>query len=190
MITEHFAHRAFAFFGYNPGMKTLFLLLAALTSLFAFADSVQSLSADFTQQITDDTNKTITYKGHLDAVRPDMARWEYDTPVRKSVFVVGHKVTIIEPELEQAITKSFGDEIDLFKILSKAKKLNSDTYLAAYKSQQFLIKIKDNVPMAISYKDAFDNRIRILFSHQKLNHALPKSLFEPEIPKEYDILKE
>jgi len=171
-------------------MKHLFLLAAACTALFGFADTVRTLSADFTQQITDDTNKTITYEGHLDAARPDMARWEYDTPVQKSVFVVGHKVTIVEPELEQAIVKTFRDEIDLFKILAKAQKLDDETYLATHKSQQFLIKIKDDVPMAISYKDAFENRIRILFSHQKLNRAIPDETFTPVIPEEYDVLSE
>jgi len=159
-------------------------------ALFGFADSVRSLSADFTQQITDDTNKTITYRGHLDAIRPDMARWEYDTPVKKSVYIVGHKVTIVEPELEQAITKTFREEIDLFKILAKAQRLDDDTYLATHKSQQFLIKIKDDVPMAISYKDAFENKIRILFSHQKLNGVIPEATFTPTIPANYDILSE
>jgi len=176
--------------GYNCGMKPLLLLLALLTSLFGFADTLRSLSADFTQQITDDTNKTITYSGHLDATRPDMARWEYTEPVEKSVYVVGHKVTIIEPELEQAIVKSFREEIDLFKILAKAKKLDDETYLATHNSQQFLIKIKNDVPMAISYKDAFENNIRILFSKQKVNGDLPASLFAPKIPDDYDILTE
>ena len=171
-------------------MKHLALLAFLWAALFGFADSVKSLSADFTQQITDDTNKTITYSGHMDALRPDMALWVYDTPVQKSVYIVGHQVTIIEPELEQAIVKTFREEIDLFKILAKAKKLDDDTYLATHKSQQFLIKIKDDVPMAISYKDAFENKIRILFSHQKLNPGLPADTFTPHIPKDYDLLTE
>jgi len=171
-------------------MKSLLLLIVSLSSLFAFADSVRSFSADFTQQITDDTNKTITYDGHVDAARPDKARWEYREPIEKSVFVIGQKVTIIEPELEQAIVKTFRDEIDLFKILSKAEKLDDETYLAEHKSQKFLLKIRDDVPMAISYRDAFDNTIRILFSHQKVNRNLPEALFVPEIPAGYDILSE
>lgn len=171
-------------------MKHLLLLITAASLLFGFADRVRSFSADFTQTITDDTNKTITYQGHVDAARPDKARWEYFEPVKKSVFIVGRKVTIVESELEQAIVKSFRDEIDLFNILSKAKKLDGETYLATHKSQQFLIKIRDDVPMAISYKDAFDNTIRILFSHQKINLEYPKKLFVPNIPTDYDLLSE
>lgn len=183
------------FFGYNCakkgiGMKAILLFIAAVTSLFGFADSVRSFSADFTQQITDDTNQTITYEGHIDATRPDKARWEYFKPVEKSVFVIGHKVTIIEPELEQAIVKTFRDEIDLFKILSKAEQLDGETYLATHKSQQFLIKIRDDVPMAISYKDAFENTVRILFSQQKINRSYPDALFTPNIPAGYDLLSE
>lgn len=172
------------------GMKTLLLYIAVVTSLFGFADSVRSFSADFTQQITDDTNQTITYEGNVDATRPDKARWQYFKPVEKSVFVIGHKVTIIEPELEQAIVKTFRDEIDLFKILSKAEKLDDETYLATHKSQQFLIKIRDDVPMAISYKDAFENTIRILFSQQKINRNYSETLFIPNVPAGYDLLSE
>lgn len=171
-------------------MKLVLLLLAAVSALFGFADSVRSFSADFTQLITDDRNQTITYKGHVDATRPDKALWEYFEPVSKSVFVVGKRVTIIEPELEQAIVKQFKDEIDLFKILAAAEKLDGETWLAKHRSQQFLIKIRDDVPMAISYKDAFDNAIRILFSNQKINRNYPEQLFEPAIPVDYDVLKE
>lgn len=171
-------------------MRTLLLLFFLAGTLFGFAESVRSLSADFTQTITDDTNTTITYTGHLDAVRPDMAVWRYTSPVEKSVYVIGHRVTIVEPELEQAIQKSFREEIDLFKILSKAKKIDGDTYLATHKTQQFVVKIKDDILMAISFKDAIENRIRIQFSDQKLNRPLPEELFIPVIPEGYDVLSE
>lgn len=171
-------------------MRLLLLFTLGYISLFGFADSLHSLSANFTQSVTDDTNKTINYTGHLDAIRPDKALWRYDTPVRKSVYVIGHKVTIVEPELEQAIIKTFRDEIDLFKILAKAEKLDNETYLATHKKQRFLVKIRDDVPMAISYRDAFDNAIRILFSHQKLNRDLNRSIFTPDIPADFDVLSE
>jgi outer membrane lipoprotein carrier protein len=171
-------------------MKYLLLISAAFSALFGFADSVRTLSADFTQTITDDTNKTITYEGHVDAMRPDKALWAYRSPVEKKVFVIGKRVTIVEPELEQAIKKTFRDEIDLFKILEHAKKLDAETYLATHGSQQFLVKIKDDIPMAISYKDAFDNTIRIRFSKQKINRNLSEKLFEPIIPAEFDVLSE
>ncbi|MBD3800534.1 MAG: outer-membrane lipoprotein carrier protein LolA [Campylobacterales bacterium] len=171
-------------------MKTLILLLAAITTLFGFTDSIRTFSADFTQQIVDDTNKTITYEGHVDATRPDKAHWHYFKPVEKSVFVIGHKVTIIEPELEQAIVKTFRDEIDLFKILVDAVKLDDETYLATHKSQEFLIRIRNDTPLAISYRDAFENNVHIRFSAQKVNRSLDDALFLPEIPAGYDILSE
>ncbi|MHC3994375.1 LolA-like outer membrane lipoprotein chaperone [Thiomicrolovo sp. ZZH C-3] len=171
-------------------MKTIFLLLAALTSLFGFTDSIRSFSADFTQQIVDDTNKTITYEGHVDATRPDKAHWHYFKPVEKSVFVIGHKVTIIEPELEQAIVKTFRDEIDLFKILANAEKLDDETYLATHKSQQFTIKIRNDIPLAISYNDPFENTVHIRFTEQKINRNLDDALFTPVIPPLYDLLRE
>jgi len=171
-------------------MKAIILFFALLTSLFGFADAIRSFSADFTQEIVDDTNKTITYKGHVDASRPDKAHWHYVAPVEKSVFVIGHDVTIIEPELEQAIVKTFRDEIDLFKILAGAVKLDDETYLATHKSQEFFIKVRDNVPTAISYHDTFDNTVHIRFSDEKIDANLSDALFTPRIPADYDILSE
>lgn len=171
-------------------MKIVFVLLLSMSTLLGFADSVRSFSADFTQTVTDDTNKTITYSGHVDAARPDKARWDYAKPVAKSVFVEGHRITIVEPELEQAIIKQVDGNIDLFRILSKAQPQGDGIFLAEHESQAFLIKMHDDIPMAISYKDAFENRIRILFAQQKVNRTLPPALFTPQIPEHFDLLTE
>jgi len=171
-------------------MRLWILLSAWCLSLFGFADTLHSFSAAFTQQITDDANKTITYEGRVDAVRPDRARWVYRTPVPKSVYVQGRKVTIVEPELEQAIVKNFEREIDLFQILSKAEKLDDETYLALYEGQHYLVKIDAQLPLSIAYRDAFENRIMIRFRDQKRNPDLADSLFVPEIPEDFDVLRE
>lgn len=171
-------------------MKIVYILLLAFSSLFGFMDSLQSFSADFTQTVTDDTNRTITYTGHIEAVRPDKARWDYVKPVAKSVFVDGRRITIVEPELEQAIIKEVDGNIDLFRILSKASPQGDGIYLAQHESQAFLIKIHEDIPMAISYKDAFENRIRILFSLQQINREIDAAVFIPDVPKAYDVLTE
>ena len=171
-------------------MRQLIALFLSTAALFGFADTVRTLSADFNQTIIDDTNKTITYLGHVDAARPDRARWDYTSPVTKNVFVIGRKVTIVEPELEQAIVKTFKDEINIFDILAKAKKIAPDTFVATHASQQFTLIIKDDIPMAISYKDAFENRIRILFSRQQINSSMDNMVFKPDIPGDFDVLRE
>ena len=171
-------------------MRFWILISVLCVSLFGFSKNLHTFSAAFTQTITDDANKTITYEGRVDALRPDKALWQYLKPVSKSVYVEGRKVTIVEPELEQAIIKTFRDEIDLFKILAKAQKLDDDTYLAAYESQHFLVKIDGDTPRSIAYRDAFENRIVIRFSAQKVNGPIDDALFVPAIPDDYDILSE
>lgn len=171
-------------------MRFWILLPFFYASLFGFSDDLRSFSAAFTQTITDDTNETITYEGRIDALRPDRARWIYSAPVVKSVYVEGRKVTIVEPELEQAIIKSFKEGIDLFKILAKAEKLDDETYLAVYESRRYLVKISNDILRSIAYRDAFDNRILIRFADQKLNPDLPDALFTPDIPEDYDLLSE
>ena len=171
-------------------MKAVVSFLTSVTLLFGFADHIETFSADFVQTVTDDTNKTITYEGHLETMRPDRARWDYTSPVEKSVFIVGHTVTIIEPELEQAIVKEFRDDIDLFRILENARPLGEGVFLAEHGSQKFLIKMKGDVLQAISYLDAFENRIRIRFLHQKVNPPLEASALTPHIPEDFDVLTE
>jgi outer membrane lipoprotein-sorting protein len=126
----------------------------------------------------------------MDAMRPDRARWDYAKPVRKTVYILGRTVTIVEPELEQAIIKKFQGDIDFFAILSRAERLENGEYLARYGEQRFLIHTENGIPVAITYQDAFENRIRILFSHPSINPTLDPDLFTPEIPEDYDILTE
>ncbi len=174
----------------EPTMKWIFAIFWASIEVFAAIAPFDTFQADFVQTVTDDTNKTITYRGDITALRPATARWHYTEPVEKTVFISGHTVTVVEPELEQAIVKEFRNDIDFFRMLSRAEPLGKNRYLAAYGKRRFVIETEKDLPVSITYKDDFDNRIRIVFSHRKIDVPLdPKSL-EPKIPDDYDLLRE
>lgn len=171
-------------------MKYLIILFGLTAGLFAFSDSLQSFSADFEQNITDEHNKTITYSGHVWAQRPDMALWSYQKPVEKHVYVNARNVTVLEPDLEQAIVKKIANDIDLFAIVTDAKPVGDGRYEALYESQAFTITLREGVIDKIEYKDPFENLVTLQFSAQEQNKEIAEERFRVKIPADYDIIRD
>lgn len=167
-----------------------FILILFSINLFASLDEINSFEADFIQKITDEQNKTITYYGHMMATKPDNARWIYNKPVKKDVFMNIYNVTIVESELEQVIVKKVESNFDFFKMIKNAKKLNDNTYSAKYHDTTFNIVKKGEMVLSISYKDEFENRVIIEFKNQVQNKKIDEKLFIPTYPLEYDIVGE
>ncbi|MBA1432377.1 MAG: outer-membrane lipoprotein carrier protein LolA [Epsilonproteobacteria bacterium] len=171
-------------------MKQKFLLLILATASFANIETIQSFEADFTQNIVDDKNKTIAYYGHVKAMKPQYALWTYTKPIDKQVYILQNKAIIIEPELEQAIIKKIGDNLDFFQLIKHAQKLDNERYLAHYNNTTFIISTKGNKIVSIAYKDEFENRVTIDFTHQIVNKKMDKREFSPNIPDEYDLIRD
>lgn len=160
-----------------------------LTSLFAIGEKTNTMQADFVQTIKDDKNSTITYTGTMLAKRPNMTKWHYKEPIEKSVYVTASNVTIIEPELEQAIIQRLNNSIDILAILSSVTKVGKSTYEAFYNNKKYQITMKGALIQSISFADAFDNRVTITFTAQKINQKLNNDLFVADIPADFDIIR-
>ncbi|HEY9203654.1 LolA-like outer membrane lipoprotein chaperone [Sulfurimonas sp.] len=170
------------------------LLLTSLITMQLFAstalEEVTSFEADFSQSITDEKEKVLIYNGHIVALKPQNARWSYIKPIKKDVFINDFEVTIIEPEIEQVIIKRLESNFDFFKIISNAKKIDQNTYVAYYRDTKFTIVKKNALIESISYLDEFENRVKITFENQKQNHEIEKSVFIPKYSMEFDIIKD
>lgn len=170
------------------------LLLTSLITMQLFAstalEEVTSFEADFSQSITDEKEKVLIYNGHIVALKPQNARWSYIKPIKKDVFINDFEVTIIEPEIEQVIIKRLESNFDFFKIISNAKKIDQNTYIAYYRDTKFTIVKKNALIESISYLDEFENRVKITFENQKQNHEIEKSVFIPKYSMEFDIIKD
>ncbi|MGB6019631.1 MAG: LolA-like outer membrane lipoprotein chaperone [Sulfurimonadaceae bacterium] len=171
-------------------MRIIFVALFILSPLFAISEKTDTMKAEFIQTITDDKNSTITYKGSMLAKRPNMAMWHYKEPIEKTVFITAANVTIIEPELEQAIIKQLGNSIDILAILASAKRDSKNSYIAFYNNKEYHIAIQGDMIKAISYTDAFDNVVKIVFTAQQINKTINDSRFEADIPADFDIIKD
>jgi len=172
-------------------MKKLFFLAVAAVSSYANISDMNYFEADFTQKIVDDKNKTIAYKGHVVAAKPQYALWQYKTPINKKVYISPSKITVIEPDLEQVIMKQISENFDFFALIKNAKKVNKISYIANFKNHKYTITLNDKNDIEfISYIDEFDNHVKIVFEKQLKNKEYKKEIFIPVIPEEYDIIKE
>jgi len=171
-------------------MKYMILLVFFYTLSSASMKEINSFEADFTQSITDEKNKTLTYTGHVIASKPQNALWNYIKPVRKDIYIGEFSVTIIEPEIEQVIIRKLSSNFDIFRLIENAKKIKDNRYLAIYKDIEFNIIIKNNLIYSIYYKDQFDNDVKIVFKKQKQNIQINEQIFYPKIPLDFDIVRD
>ena len=171
-------------------MKHIFLSMLFFTMSFASLSDINSFKADFTQNIVDEKNKVLSYRGHILASKPQNALWVYSQPVNKYVYINPRTVTIIEPEIEQVIIKRIESNFNFFNMIQNAQKIDKNLYRAHYKESIFTIGTENNLLKSISYKDEFENSVEIIFSNQEQNIQIDKKLFVPFVPVEYDIIND
>ncbi len=171
-------------------MKHIILYLLLSTFLLASLENINSFEADFIQNVVDDKGKILTYKGHIRASKPQYALWNYIQPVTKDIYINSHSVTLIEPEIEQAIIRKIELNFNFFKMVKKAKKIGKNSYIASFQNSDFKIVINENLIQSISYRDEFDNSVEILFEKQKQNIKMDETIFTPYIPLNFDIIRD
>jgi len=171
-------------------MKHLLITILLTTQIFASFNNINSFEADFAQSITDDKNKVLTYSGHIVASKPQNAMWSYTKPVKKDIYINRFNVTIVEPEIEQVIIRKIESNFDFFNMISNAKKIEENRYIANYKESQFMITTQNSLIKSISYIDEFDNRVKIVFENQKQNENIDIKLFSPKIPRDFDVIRD
>ena len=171
-------------------MRKTVMTLLFCTSLFALGESTNTLEANFVQTIVDDKNATITYEGVMLAKRPYMALWHYSKPVDKSVYINKNTITIVEPELEQAIVKKLDNTVDILAIITSARKESKGHYTAFYHEKEYHIKMDNKRIESIHYNDAFDNRVTITFTKQHINQKIADIRFKADIPEDFDVIRD
>ena len=171
-------------------MKYIIFLGLLFSFSYANFDKLSSFEADFNQTITDEKGKSLSYSGHLIASKPQNAFWKYTRPVTKQIYIDSSKIIIIEPDLEQAIVKRINSNFNLFEIIKNAQKIDKNRFKARFEDSIFIIKTDKSFIKSLSYKDKFDNDVIIIFSKEKINKRYKKDIFMPQIPEDYDIIRE
>jgi len=179
-------------------MKLLISCIVFVFLLFSesYANSNQSdiknintYEAFFTQSIINSSGKEILYKGKIYIKQPSQMLWKYNNPIEKFVHINNKDVTIIEPDLEQAIMSRLEKEINIIKLLKDSTKIDDNTYKSTLYDKVYTIKIINNKLTQIKYIDELDNKITIDFKDIKQNETIKSDIFKFNIPYDFDIIR-
>lgn len=202
-------------------VKNLFLLLTALLfaapafaapedKLINFFDHLQSLQADFTQQVFAPGGKLQqTTKGQVTIQRPGKFRWDYSVPYEQHIVADGSKIWLYDVDLEQVTIKpqdstmantpasllsGSGRLQDQFDVLAVMREGKDWFELVPKKSDSgfealYLMLDKDMIRV-MELKDSFGQFTRISFENEAINKTYPASTFHLDIPKGVDVIDE
>lgn len=171
----------------------LFALICA--NLMGFANlaaqslqNITSISADFTQEIKSDENEgAIKYSGSLVARADSKAYWQYESPMKKEIFVDKKRIMIYEPEFEQVIVSDKVD-LDFVAILNAVQKKGDSQWESIVNNQKFIITMQGDKPHKISYKDELDNEVVITLKRVVLNQKFSDEVFVFRMPSSVEVI--
>lgn len=167
-------------------MKYLITLLFTI-SLYGTILDFTTVTTDFTQTVTNEQGKTIQYSGKLYLTKEGKTKWQYITPIEKSVFIRKNRVTIVEPEILQVTIIESGEELDIIKLYKESKKKNNKR-IAVINKREVEINENNNFITEIKYKDEIDNQVTIKLTNVIKNKKFSKEVFTPKISTEYDYI--
>lgn len=167
---------------------------------------INSLSADFTQQIMgQDNNQLQRLTGNLSLKKPNQLRWNVVFPMPQLVISDGKLVWLYDPDLEQVVIQSFSDDFmanPISILLGDLDQLNRDFTVSLISNDRFSLKPRqknslfvaiqlrfiDSVLNRIDYQDNFGQNTQLTLSQVKLNPQFPKTAFVFDIPQAVDII--
>ena len=178
----------------------------AAQELHQLLKPINSLSADFTQQIKGHNNRELQLlNGNLSLKKPNQLRWNVLAPMPQLVVSDGKLVWLYDPDLEQVVIQSFSDDFmanPISILLGDLDQLNRDFTVSLISDDRFSLKPKqknslfvaiqlrfvDSVLSHIEYQDNFGQNTQLTLSQVKLNPQLAKNTFVFDIPQAVDII--
>ncbi|RBP49155.1 outer membrane lipoprotein carrier protein [Arenicella xantha] len=190
--------------------------LASEAMLRSFFADVDTLQADFTQRVTDESGMTLEFSsGVFSLSRPGRFRWDYksdDPDLEQGMQIVsdGVAITFYEPDLATATIRSFdqavqqvptmalvqaGDRLDkLFTIVDYG--LTDGLSWVALKPkdenagyQELMIGFNAGKLNTIVLTDALGNETRLVLSKLQANRTLPTGTFKLDLSSDVDVVQ-
>ncbi|MBA1200608.1 outer membrane lipoprotein chaperone LolA [Pseudomonas capeferrum] len=182
--------------------------VARLTQLL---EKSQTLTARFSQLTLDASGTSLQEtSGQMSVKRPGLFYWHTDAPQEQVVVSDGQKVTLWDPDLEQATVKKLDVRLNQTPALLLSGDVSkiSQSFDIVSKEQGEVMdftlkpKTKDTLfdSLRISFRrglindmqlvDGVGQRTNILFNGVKANEAIPASKFQFKIPEGADVIQE
>lgn len=171
--------------------------------------SVQSLTAEFRQEVRDEQGRPIREAaGTFTLLRPGRFRWDYTSPNEQSIISDGQYLWIYDVELAQVTVKKLSEALGASPImlLAEPRSMNEDFILIESRSSGELAwvelapKMKDTdftrvevgldeqTIREMQLKDQFGQKTRIRFDKVQINKPVSQSQFYFEIPPGVDVI--
>ncbi|MDN0075637.1 outer membrane lipoprotein chaperone LolA [Crenobacter sp. SG2303] len=182
---------------------------AAIAQLKAFVAGSKTLSANFSQVVTNQ-GKTDSASGTLEISRPGKFRWNYTKPYEQLIVGDGKRLWVYDKELAQVTTRPLdaalgsspaavlagSNAIEHDYLLREIGRQGNIEWLAASpkKSENSFQAIRmgftDNNLVAMELTDNFGNLTKLSFSDMKKNPAIAAEHFRFVPPKGADVMSD
>ncbi|KTC10919.1 outer membrane lipoprotein carrier protein LolA [Pseudomonas marginalis ICMP 9505] len=184
---------------------------ASVASLTNLLDKSKTLTARFTQMTLDGGGTQLQQTaGEMAVQRPGLFFWKTDAPNEQTIVSDGQKVTLWDPDLEQATIKKLDPRLNQTPALLLSGDVSkiSDSFDITSKQTsnviEFVLKPKSKDTLFDSLQLSFGNgvinnmrlidsvgqRTDILFSGVQANGVVDASKFKFVIPKGADVIQE
>ena len=190
---------------------SVFAAEADVKSLTQLLETSKTISAGFSQLTLDGSGTQLQETtGQMAVQRPGLFYWHTDAPQEQVVVSDGQKVTLWDPDLEQATIKKLDERLTQTPALLLSGDVSkiSQSFEISSKEQGEVVdftlkpKTKDTLfdSLRLSFRrglindmqliDSVGQRTNILFTGVKANEAIPAGRFKFDIPKGADVIQE
>ena len=198
----------------NYFILALFLLLSSVVKsntnfdYFDFIENLQSFSATFSQYTYNENDNLIKKSnGNITYKKKSKYILEYINPNKIKFISDGQFLTTYDEDLEQVIIQSLGDSSNqnIVNIMTNKKIIDNNFDMKSYsvngenhikftpkskeaKRKIFLLVIKNNKIMKISFMNDLEQSVTMNFSNFKKNQKFLDSLFNIDYPENFDVI--
>ncbi len=182
-----------------------------LDDLKAFYANTKSVSANFSQVVTDKQGRKVqSVEGNMQLKRPNMFRWNYSQPYEQQMMSDGKKVWLYDVELAQVtvseISKALGaspaallagdQNLDKNFTLSNINRQDDLAWISAVPTiqdsgfEKILLGFSDGKISKMELLDSFGQFTKISFNNVVQNPNIADKDFKFNLPKGVDVVGE
>ena len=186
------------------------LAVAETEDLRSFFNNMQSLKADFTQQVFGPRQELLQdSSGQVIVQRPGKFRWDYNKPYQQHIVADGEKLWLFDVDLEQVSIKpqnaamanspasllSDAGQLDKqFDVLTVFRQDRNWYELIPKQSdsgfEALFILLEEGVISQMELKDSFGQFTRLRFENVRINKGYGANTFRLKIPEGVDVIDE
>lgn len=178
---------------------------AIISKLQSKYESINSIKADFTQEVTSKGMPAMKSEGKVWLKKPGKMRWEYKKPSKDLIVSDGRSIWLFQPDLNQVIERPASGaasematdflsgigslEKEFVVKLSPLEAVNHVLILTPKQEQPGLKKLilevgkESSIVEKTVITDHFGNQTAVTFKDIKLNESIKDSLFKYTPPK-------